>query len=71
VERIERSISQPQLRSPALPAPADHPEELPARPVSEPARHAAPYGLDPYGRLRHSVEPAALDIPAFLGRGAN
>jgi hypothetical protein len=48
-----------------------HPEGLPAKPISEYARHAPP-GLDPFGRfLRNSIEQAVLDIPAFLGRKAN
>jgi cell division protein FtsZ len=73
VERIERRAQQPQLRSPALLPAAPPPEEPPAKPIPEHAGHAAPRGLDPYGRLsavRHSIEQAVLDIPAFLGRGA-
>ncbi len=73
-ERIERSAPRPQLRSPALPPMARHPEGLPAKPISEYARHAAPRGLDPYGRfsaVRNSIEQAVLDIPTFLGRKAN
>jgi cell division protein FtsZ len=73
-ERIERSAQQPQLRSPALRPSAPYPEAQPAKPVLEHARLAAPQGVDPYGLLsavRHSIEPAVLDIPAFLGRQAN
>jgi len=70
VERIERGVPRPQLRSPAL-----HPTARQAGgPISEQARHAAPRGLDPYGRLsavRNSIEQAVCDIPAFLGRKAN
>jgi cell division protein FtsZ len=53
---------------------ARHPEGLPAKPISEYARHAAPQGLDPYGRsspVRDSIEENVLDIPAFLRRKAN
>jgi cell division protein FtsZ len=73
-ERIERGASLPQLRSPALRPAARLPEGLPAKPVPEHARRAAPPSLDPYGRLsavRNSIEQAVLDIPAFLGRKAN
>jgi cell division protein FtsZ len=73
-EPIERSALRPQLRSPALRPTAHHPEGLPAKPISEHARHAAPRGLDPYGRffaVRNSIEQAVLDIPTFLGRKAN
>ena len=73
-ERIERGAPLPQLRSPALRPAARLPEALPAKPVSEHARRAAPRSLDPYGRLsavRNSIEQAVLDIPAFLGRRAN
>ena len=72
--RIERSAPRPQLRSPALRPTAPHPEGLPAKPISEYARHVAPRGLDPYGRfsaVRNSIEQAVLDIPAFLGRKAS
>ena len=72
-EWIEHSAPRPQLRSPALRPTVRHPEGLPATPISEYARHA-PRGLDPYGRfsaVRHSIEQAVLDIPAFLGRKAN
>ncbi len=65
-EQIERSEPRPQLRSPAL-APT-------AKPVSEPARHAAPRGFNPHGRfsaVRNSIEQAVIDIPSFLGRRAN
>jgi cell division protein FtsZ len=37
-------------------------------------RHAAPHGLDPYGRsapVRNSIEEKVLDIPSFLHRKAN
>jgi cell division protein FtsZ len=73
-ERIVRSASQPQSTSPALRPTASDPEEPPAMPISEYARHAAARGLDPYGRIsavRHSIEQAVLDIPALLGRRAN
>jgi cell division protein FtsZ len=73
-EPIERTALRPQLRSPALRPTARHPEGLPAKPISEYARHAAPRGLDPYGRffaVRNSIEQAVLDIPTFLGRKAN
>jgi len=66
-ERIERT-------APRLGPSARHPEGLPAKPISEYARHAAPRGLDPYGRfsaVRNSIEQAVLDIPTFLGRKAN
>jgi cell division protein FtsZ len=74
VERIERSASQPQLRSPALRPTAPTPEQLPGKQISEHARLAAPRGPDPYGRfsaVRNSIEQAVLDIPALLGRRAN
>jgi cell division protein FtsZ len=73
-EPIERSAPRPQLGSPALGPTAPHPEGLPAKPISEYARHAAPRGLDPYGRffaVRNSIEQAVHDIPTFLGRKAN
>ena len=73
--RIELAASQPQFRSPALRPAVHHPEALPAKPIAEYARHAAPQGLDPYGRftaaVRHSIEQAVFEIPAFLGRKAN
>jgi cell division protein FtsZ len=72
-EQIEPSAPRPQLRSPAL-RPTPRPEGLPAKPISEYTGHAAPRGLDPYGRfsaVRNSIEQAVLDIPAFLGRKAN
>jgi cell division protein FtsZ len=72
-EWIEHSAPRPQLRSPALRPTVRHPEGLPAKPISEHARHA-PRGLDPNGRfsaVRNSIEQAVLDIPAFLGRKAN
>ena len=73
-ERIERSAQQPVSRNPALRPSAPYPEAQPAKPVLEHARLAAPQGVDPYGRfsaVRHSTEPAVLDIPAFLGRQAS
>jgi cell division protein FtsZ len=73
-EPIERSAPPPQLRSPALRPTARHPETLPAKPISQYERHAAPRGPEPYGRfsaVRNSIEQAVLDIPAFLGRKAN
>ena len=45
-EPIERSAPRPQLRSPVLPPTTRHPEGLPAKPVPEYTRHAAPHGLD-------------------------
>jgi cell division protein FtsZ len=74
LELIERNAPRPLLRSPALRPTARHPEGLPAKPTSEYAGHAAPRGLDPYGRfsaVRNSIEQTVLDIPAFLGRKAN
>ena len=68
-EPIERSAPRPQLaqlRSPAGRPMGQHPEGLP-----ENARHAAPRGLNPYGRfsaVRNSIEQAVIDIPAFLAR---
>jgi cell division protein FtsZ len=73
-EPIAHSVPRPQLRTPALRPTARHTEALPAKPISEYARHAAPRGLDPYGRffaVRNSIEQAVLDIPTFLGRKAN
>ena len=73
-EPIERSAPRPQLKSPALRPAAPHPQGLPAKPISESARHAAPRSPDPYGRfsaVRNSIEQAVLDIPVFLGRKAN
>lgn len=70
----ERSAPLPQLESPpALPA-ARHPERRPANPNAKYAHHAAPQGLDPYGRsapVRNLIEENVLDIPAFLRRKAN
>src|SRR5436190_1776425 len=73
-DRIERSAPLPQLESPPLSPTARHPEGRPAKPISEYARHAAPQGLDPYGRSslgRNSIEENVLDIPAFLRHKAN
>jgi cell division protein FtsZ len=73
-DRIERSAPLPQSESPPLRPAARHPEGRPAKPIAEYARHAAPQGLDPYGRaspVRNSVEEKVLDIPAFLHRKAN
>jgi cell division protein FtsZ len=73
-DRIERSAPLPQIESPPLSPTARHPEGRPAKPISEYARHAAPQGLDPYGRsspVRNSIEENVLDIPAFLRRKAN
>jgi cell division protein FtsZ len=73
-ERIERSAPRPQLRSPGIHPTARPPEELPAKPVAEHPRHAAPRSLDAYGRIaavQHSIEKAVLDIPAFISRRAN
>src|SRR5438105_1280169 len=73
VEPIERSAPRPQVRSPALRPTTRHPEGLPAKPIPEYARHAAPRSLA-HGRfsaVRNSIEQAVLDIPAFLGRKAN
>jgi cell division protein FtsZ len=68
--RFERSSPLPQLESPpAVPA-ARHPAGgRPANPNLEYARHAAPQGLDPYGRsspARNFIDGNVLDIPAFL-----
>jgi cell division protein FtsZ len=67
-DRIERIAPPPQLGSPPLRPTARHPEGRP-----EYGRHAAPQGLDPYGRspVRNSIEEKVLDIPAFLSRKAN
>jgi cell division protein FtsZ len=73
-DRIERSAPLPQLENPPLRPAARHPEGRPAKPVAEYARHAAPQGLDPYGRsatVRNSIEEKVLDIPAFLHLKAN
>jgi len=73
-DRIERSAPLPQLENPPLRQAARHPEGRPAKPVAEYARHAAPQGLDPYGRsspARNSIEEKVLDIPAFLHLKAN
>jgi len=71
-DRIERSA--PPLENPPLRPMARPPEVRPAKPISEHARHAAPQGLDPYGRfsaVRKSIEQKVLDIPNFLHRKAN
>src|SRR3981189_965665 len=68
-DRIERSAPPPQVESPSFRPTARHPEGRP-----EYARHAAPQGLDPYGRsspVRNSIEENVLDVPAFLRRRAN
>jgi cell division protein FtsZ len=73
-DRIERSAPLPQLENPPLRPAARHPEGRPAKPVAEYTRHAAPQGLDPYGRsatVRNSIEEKVLDIPAFLHLKAN
>jgi cell division protein FtsZ len=73
-DRIERSAPLPQLESSPPRPTARHPEGRPAKPISEYARHAAPQGLDPYGRsspVRNSIEENVLDTPAFLRRKAN
>jgi len=73
-DRIERSAPLPQLECPPLRPTARHPEGRPAKPISEYAHHAAPQGLDPYGRstpVRNSIEENVLDIPALLHRKAN
>ena len=72
-EQIEHSAPRPRLRSATLRATAGS-EGLPAKPISEYTRHAAPRGLDPHGRFSavcNSIEPAVLDIPSFLGRKSN
>jgi cell division protein FtsZ len=72
--RVERSAPLPQLESPPLRPAIRRPETQPVKPVSEYPRHAAPRGLDPYGRsspVGHSIEQHVLDIPAFLPRRAN
>jgi cell division protein FtsZ len=73
-DRIEGSAPLPQLESPPLRPIAHHPEGQPEKPTSEYAHHAAPQGLDPYGRsspVRNSIEETVLDIPAFLRRKGN
>jgi cell division protein FtsZ len=71
--RIERIEPSPQLESlPALPA-ARLPNGGSANPNSEYTRHAAPRGLDPYGRASpaQNFNDDVLDIPAFLRRWAS
>jgi cell division protein FtsZ len=71
---IERSTPPPRLESPPLRPTPRHAEGRPAKPISEYARHAAPQGLDPYGRsapVRNLIEENVLDIPAFLRRKDN
>ena len=73
-DRIERRAPLPQLQGPPLRPTDHHPEGRPAKPISDHARHAAPHGLDTYGRsspARNSIEETVLDIPAFLRRKAN
>jgi cell division protein FtsZ len=75
VGRIERNAPPPQSESPpALPATL-HPEGRPANPNSGYTRpHAAPQGLDPYGRstpARNFIDEDVLDVPAFLRRKAS
>jgi len=74
-ERIQQTAPRPQVQvaSPALHPAARQFEQPQARPISAPARTAAPRDIDAYGRLaavRNSIEQAVLEIPAFLGRGA-
>ena len=72
--RIERSAPPPQLESPPALPEARRPEGRSANPKSEYTRHAAPQGLDPYGRStpsRNFVDENVLDIPAFLRRKAS
>jgi cell division protein FtsZ len=71
-DRIERSAPLTQSESPPLRPRTPDPEEGPAKPISEYARHAAPHELDPLGRslVRNSLEKV-LDIPAFLRRKAS
>jgi cell division protein FtsZ len=67
----EHSSPPPQLESPPALPKARHPEGRPANPNSEYTRHAAPHGLDPYGRsspARNFVDENIIDIPAFLRR---
>jgi cell division protein FtsZ len=70
VERIERSVAQPQSGNPALRPAAALPEQVPAHP-----RAAAPLqGSDPYARFSavvHTIEKTVLDLPAYLGRAAS
>ena len=70
--RIERATPLAQSESSPLRPRAREPEEGPAKPISEYARHAAPHELDPLGRslVRNSIEKV-LDIPAFLRRKAS
>ena len=65
------SAALPGQNGPPLRPTAGHPEGRPAKPISEYARHAAPQGLDPYGRSRNFTDEDVLDIPAFLRRKAS
>jgi cell division protein FtsZ len=67
-DRIAPGAPAPQLQNPQLSPTARHTEGQPAKPISEHPRHAAPQGLDPYGRssLRNSIEGNIVEIPAFL-----
>jgi cell division protein FtsZ len=72
--RIERNAPLPQLERPPALAAACHPDGRSANPNSEFARHAAPHGLDPYGRSSPAgnfINESILDIPAFLRRKAS
>jgi cell division protein FtsZ len=73
-EPIEHNVPRPQSKGPPLRPTVHHPESLSVQPTSVYAHHAAPRGLDAYGRfsaLRHSIEQAVQDMPALLGRRAN
>ncbi|MGY3619593.1 cell division protein FtsZ [Bradyrhizobium sp. USDA 10063] len=73
VNGIERGAAAPQSESPPLRPTTLHPGGQPATPISEHARHAAPQGVDPYGRsspARNLIGEDLLDIPAFLRRQA-
>ena len=72
--RIKRNAPLPQLERPPALAAACHPDGRPANPNSEFARHAAPHGLDPYGRpspAGNFIDESILDIPTFLRRKAS
>jgi cell division protein FtsZ len=73
-ERVERSAPLPQIESPPLRSLAQTAAPRPAAPMPDYPRHAAPLGLDPYGRsaaAANSLKQRILEIPAFLGRKAN
>ena len=75
VDRIAHGAPLPAPpENPPLSPTTRHPEARPATRATESAHHAAPQGLDPYGRspaMRNWSEEDVLDIPAFLRRKAN